>query len=378
MSKLVNNYEAKLKLEESTESPWFRDTAGLIDFFEPNYLIAALTKKPQTLGALIFGTEEWSRLRATIPAEMLDLATMDPVSDDPLTVMFRERGLLSSTTHLPVYDTLFEQIDHRKYIPHKTYTYRSAKQIWSVVRAFPENSWVSDGYYPRHALERITGTTRQKMLFKHIVKNTNSVAVGPLEYCGNGVIVRSSHRVKLVSAVPKRREDIIAEAALARVGHTGADEEEEDINDPPPPDVMEEDSGAEDGDTDILLGSSNASFEDVSSSDESNLPLSLPPSEPPSGSSSDNNPVDSSDFFDEDLSANSSDTDFTRPPRKKKKTHLTADREMVLVGSSSGTNAGPDSENHRQRRNRTAVNYARPRRKYTKSSSNSRIEADNA
>jgi hypothetical protein len=45
--------------------------------------------------------------------------------------------------------------------------------------------------------ERITDPTRQKMLFKHIVQNTDSVAIGPLEYCGNGLTIRSSHRVKL-------------------------------------------------------------------------------------------------------------------------------------------------------------------------------------
>jgi hypothetical protein len=62
-------------------------------------------------------------------------------------------GLLSSPTNLPVYDTLFEQLDdHRKRIPHKTYTYRSAKQIWSIVRAFPENSWVSEGLYARSVI----------------------------------------------------------------------------------------------------------------------------------------------------------------------------------------------------------------------------------
>lgn len=31
------------------------------------------------------------------------------------------------------------------------------------------------------------------MLFKHIVTKTKKVAIGPLEYCGNGIVVKTTH-----------------------------------------------------------------------------------------------------------------------------------------------------------------------------------------
>jgi len=44
---------------------------------------------------------------------------------------------------------------------------------------------------------RILGDERRKMLFSHIVTKTRKVAIGPLEYCGNGTIIRTSHGEKL-------------------------------------------------------------------------------------------------------------------------------------------------------------------------------------
>lgn len=35
------------------------------------------------------------------------------------------------------------------------------------------------------------------MLFEYIVAKTNKVAIGPLEYCGNGEVIRSTHKKKL-------------------------------------------------------------------------------------------------------------------------------------------------------------------------------------
>jgi hypothetical protein len=35
------------------------------------------------------------------------------------------------------------------------------------------------------------------MLFEHIVTKTNKVAIGPLEYCGNGGVIHSTHKKKL-------------------------------------------------------------------------------------------------------------------------------------------------------------------------------------
>jgi hypothetical protein len=43
----------------------------------------------------------------------------------------------------------------------------------------------------------VSRENRETMLFEHIVKNTNKVAIGPLEYCGNGRVIRTTHNKKL-------------------------------------------------------------------------------------------------------------------------------------------------------------------------------------
>lgn len=42
----------------------------------------------------------------------------------------------------------------------------------------------------------VGGQDREAMLFGNILK-TRNVAIGPLEYCGNGRIVRTSHGEKM-------------------------------------------------------------------------------------------------------------------------------------------------------------------------------------
>lgn len=41
-------------------------------------------------------------------------------------------------------------------------------------------------------LESVTSAEQQKLTFEHIVWKTNGVAVGPLEYCGNALVLRST------------------------------------------------------------------------------------------------------------------------------------------------------------------------------------------
>lgn len=54
-------------------------------------------------------------------------------------------GLLHAPTHLKLdhYTTLFgKEASHRTRVPHKTYTYRSHKQIWAITRSFSELSYI--------------------------------------------------------------------------------------------------------------------------------------------------------------------------------------------------------------------------------------------
>jgi len=46
-------------------------------------------------------------------------------------------------------------------------------------------------------VDEVSQHKRTTMLFEHIVTKTNKVAIGPLEYCGNGGVIRSTHKKKL-------------------------------------------------------------------------------------------------------------------------------------------------------------------------------------
>lgn len=45
-------------------------------------------------------------------------------------------------------------------------------------------------------VEEIVGQKRDSMLFKNIVNSERDVAIGPLEYCGNGTVIRMAHGKK--------------------------------------------------------------------------------------------------------------------------------------------------------------------------------------
>ena len=44
----------------------------------------------------------------------------------------------------------------------------------------------------RNLIQQLKGRERDVMLFRNIIK-TNGVAIGPLEYCGNGRLVKGPH-----------------------------------------------------------------------------------------------------------------------------------------------------------------------------------------
>jgi hypothetical protein len=71
------------------------------------------------------------------------------------------------------------KMQRRKFI--STYTYGYCTHIF-----FSRDPPVSE----------VTGKNRQDMLFKTIVNRQKDVAVGPLEYCGNGTVIRTTHGKK--------------------------------------------------------------------------------------------------------------------------------------------------------------------------------------
>ncbi|EPQ61203.1 hypothetical protein GLOTRDRAFT_90440 [Gloeophyllum trabeum ATCC 11539] len=179
----------------------------LYDFFEPNAVRPALTLDRCNLGALIFGEKEWARLGS---AKSLVV--------DPLTVMFRRRGLLSKRTFLTPYDatsdvgysTLFWEpgpleAGSKKpsgYKRRPIHAFHLRKDVWTVAHPFPDNSVVMSGKKPSSVIYyEFTGSEKKAKLFLNIVKkDTGAVAVGPLEYCGNAVPVRINGRTQIAVA----------------------------------------------------------------------------------------------------------------------------------------------------------------------------------
>ncbi|KAF8152979.1 hypothetical protein B0H34DRAFT_677203 [Crassisporium funariophilum] len=201
---LIDEYKLQLSNLAASEDVWYRDTTPLYDTFEPEYIFPALkenVKKRVVLGHLIFGHEQWDTLRGYLGSD-------DDIGDDPLSLHYSTLGLLNSNSHLRpnFYQTLLPGDNQNKRSMRKTYVYqgdkKGDKQTWSVTPTFPLNSRVDrKARNPSSTPNLIVGKERESLLFKHIVLNSSDVAIGPLEYCGNGRVIYTSHGEKLVSAV---------------------------------------------------------------------------------------------------------------------------------------------------------------------------------
>ena len=112
------------------------------------------------------------------------------------------------------YSTLYPTSDSKKSWTHRaTYTYQAGQKIvWSITPKFPSNSCFLDEPYvyisqfycllseasfficsSNKSISLIEGLERDGKLFKNIVKSTNKVAIGPLEYCGNAHVIQGPH-----------------------------------------------------------------------------------------------------------------------------------------------------------------------------------------
>ncbi|KAF8179456.1 hypothetical protein BJ912DRAFT_929655 [Pholiota molesta] len=167
MSILIDAYDLALDVLEAPKVLWSRDSClHLFDVFEPLYIQDAFMTKGLNLGHLIFGGNVWKLLGGPISSEIDPLSTIKEVN-------FRS--------------------------PH---LYYGQKQIWSIVRCFSENSvpFLHVKRPKKKALIEYTNIQRTKCLFATIVNSSgNSVAIGPLEYCGNGIILRDPSGKKQLS-----------------------------------------------------------------------------------------------------------------------------------------------------------------------------------
>ncbi|KIM36355.1 hypothetical protein M413DRAFT_14026 [Hebeloma cylindrosporum] len=188
MATLVDLYKSNISKLAAQDGVWYRsqtsgDSPQLYDVFEPNYLRSALESKDIHLGELIFGHEEWVRYG------------MKPGKPNALAKMF---------AHEERYPNLFDPYDKTTWRHRTTYTHRiPTKQVWSITPCFPENSCIdpSTGKRSNKTIIEVTGQKRHAMLFSTIVSDTRAVAIGPLEYCGNGKVIKLPHGKTLVSVV---------------------------------------------------------------------------------------------------------------------------------------------------------------------------------
>ncbi|KAF7288818.1 hypothetical protein HMN09_01363600 [Mycena chlorophos] len=185
MAELVKDFNATVAAY-ADEGIIFRDQlTDMHDPFEPTFIAAALQSQ-NNLGALIFGSDEWTCMGGP-----------SPVRSDALTELYSAAGLLESPTHLrPDYynDGVILNSDELCRAWCKTLSFTGDKNVWTVVTEFPSNMRISS--LPKRDLCRATQVwDRATLLFKYIVLHTLGVSIGPLEYCGNGYIIRDGGNV---------------------------------------------------------------------------------------------------------------------------------------------------------------------------------------
>ncbi|KAF8154034.1 hypothetical protein B0H34DRAFT_676899 [Crassisporium funariophilum] len=131
-SMLINIQSKLYEIKNYVSTQYLRSDTELFDIFEPSYIRPALENgsKEFLLGSLIFGATKWMELTADFELPVVN------VSINPLTSI--------------------------------------NKQIWSVLRAFPDNFIATNNanLYRNKIVWCITGQQQTSMLFKHIVRNT--------------------------------------------------------------------------------------------------------------------------------------------------------------------------------------------------------------
>lgn len=207
------------------------------------------------------------------------------------------------------------------------------------------------------------------MLFLYIVQKTNKVSIGPLEYCGHGTLVKTTHQqlmsayftmhltlliFNLFSAHPvfaPRNEIIRNHSRLS--AHSS--------------DVAGGNENGDDTDSDAKsAASSQSSFDhDHNYYGENKADQRLEHSMPPASSSGYYSEMEAD--AENDLEQEWSESlPVDEPPQKKRKLHLTADREMCLQQEPSSSSSSVPTG--RQSRVTKKPIYAPEKRTYVKKS----------
>ncbi|KAJ3861939.1 hypothetical protein EV359DRAFT_66044 [Lentinula novae-zelandiae] len=177
---LIDDYTKTLQHVYATKLPFFRNGDGaekLFDVFEPGRIQAALERTELNLAHLIF------------PHSLCPIVGHHKpfTSCDPITELFRQRGLLCSDTHLrdDIYQPMLWII---------TYSWLLQKRQYGMLIQSNSGQFT----WPASKFEQIIGEKRESLLFRNIIsKNTTDVAIGPLEYCGSGRMVKTTQGKKV-------------------------------------------------------------------------------------------------------------------------------------------------------------------------------------
>ncbi|TDL15907.1 hypothetical protein BD410DRAFT_731942 [Rickenella mellea] len=173
MGQLHDSYEV---CHWNSLGTWSLAQSNIFDVFEPTDLRIAL-QRDGNLGHLVFGLQQWSSV-------VKKWSSVSP-GDDPLTTMFTERGLLASPTYLhpTIYRPVILPDAQLRATWRHSKSYRAIKQLWSVTSPIPLNC------VNRSRVSSVSHVEREATLFKNIIE-TKKVAIGPFEYCGNGLVVK--------------------------------------------------------------------------------------------------------------------------------------------------------------------------------------------
>ncbi|EIM87776.1 uncharacterized protein STEHIDRAFT_146004, partial [Stereum hirsutum FP-91666 SS1] len=177
MATLLDRYEAFVSSSAEGAIPM----ALPADIFEPTYIADALST-PGHLGHLVFGRDKW---RSLAPSGWDDCAP-----DDPLTAMFRRRGMLDVETNLDssLYGVMRLRAEDMRIRVRPTFTYKcSGDLVWTVQHAPPPRPNI----FPMTKIYEADDGQRNAQIFHKRVLESMQVAIGPLEFCANARLVKS-------------------------------------------------------------------------------------------------------------------------------------------------------------------------------------------
>ncbi|KAJ7061361.1 hypothetical protein C8F01DRAFT_1369533 [Mycena amicta] len=215
MKAAVDEYHAIFaRYADSAEKVKRESLTELCDPFEPSHIQVGLVDL--NLGHLAFGRSAWRSDGYKCPTLK---------KEDPLTTVFRNHGLLSASTNLTTITPLFLPASEFKVavLPTFAYTGGTGKKIWTVLTDFPPA-------LQKRTFRELDESERHDALFSVRAGTTRNVAIGPLEYCGNGHRVHIANGKHILATcrgdprIPRDREERIERGVQRRTGTKRANE----------------------------------------------------------------------------------------------------------------------------------------------------------